>query len=77
MGDPERLLRAREVAEMLGVSMDWVLDRWQEGALPGFKLGPSPQSPVRFRMSELDAWLENHRGGAKVPPGSRPLRAVR
>lgn len=78
-GVPERLLRAREVGEMLGVSVDWVLDRWQEGDLPGFKLGPSPQSPVRFRLSEVEAWLEGHRGGARVPPPSRtrPLRLAR
>jgi excisionase family DNA binding protein len=75
-GQVERLLRAREVAEMLGVSMDWVLDRWQEGELPGFKLGGSPQSPVRFRLSEVEAWLEAHRGGSMVPP-TRPLRLVR
>jgi excisionase family DNA binding protein len=54
---PERLLTAREVAELLGVSAATVLDRWQAGQLPGFRLWGSERGPVRFRQSELEAVL--------------------
>jgi excisionase family DNA binding protein len=56
----ERLLPAREVAQFLDMSTAWVLDHWQAGDLPGFKL---PGGAVRFRASELEAWLEGRRRG--------------
>lgn len=51
----ERLLRAREVAELLGMSTAWVLDKWEAHELPGFRLS---SRAVRFRESEVLAWLE-------------------
>ncbi len=57
----ERLLRAREVAELLDLSPSTVLD-WFEAdppKLPGFKVGRA----VRFRESEILAWLEARRRG--------------
>jgi excisionase family DNA binding protein len=60
----ERLLKAREVAEFLGLSRDVILDWWEDGRLPGFNLGDSEQSPVRFRLSEIEEWLASrHRNG--------------
>jgi excisionase family DNA binding protein len=58
----EPVVTAREVAEILGVSSDTVLDWWEAGRLPGFKYG-GDSSPVRFRVSEILAWLEAHRRG--------------
>jgi excisionase family DNA binding protein len=55
----DRLLKAREVGELLGMSTAWVLDKWEAGALPGFKIGRA----VRFRESEILAWLEARRRG--------------
>ncbi len=60
----ERLLRARDVAELLGMSTDWVLKQWQKGGLPGYRL---PSGSVRFRESELEAWLQSHRKNAAQP----------
>lgn len=54
----DRLLRAREVAELLGLSPATVLDWWESGRLPGFKLS---SRAVRFRESEVIAWLEERR----------------
>jgi excisionase family DNA binding protein len=51
----DRLLRAREVAELVGLSTSTVLDWWQAGKLPGFRLS---SRAVRFRESEVLAWLE-------------------
>jgi excisionase family DNA binding protein len=51
----DRLLRAREVAELLGLSPATVLDWFESGRLPGFKLS---SRAVRFRESEVLAWLD-------------------
>jgi excisionase family DNA binding protein len=61
---PERLLTARELADILGVKPATVLDWFEAGRLPGFRLGGRFGSPVRFRWSEVEAWLEEHRRGA-------------
>ena len=53
----EPLLTARELAELLGLSPSTVLDWFEAGRLPGFKLGRA----VRFRESEVEAWLEARR----------------
>jgi excisionase family DNA binding protein len=56
----EPLLTTREVAEMLGLSSEAVLRRWRAGDLPGFRLSTKV---LRFRESELLAWLETRRQG--------------
>ena len=76
----ESLLRVRELAELLGVSERWIHDRVQAEALPGFRLYGS-KGPLRFRESEILAWLEDRRTGPEPParrerPGGRSLRAV-
>lgn len=66
----EALLTARQVAELLGVSAATVLDKFEAGVLPGFKLW---NGPVRFRASELEAVLEGWRRGPGVPRGTPGL----
>lgn len=68
----ERLVSARELADWLGMSTAWVLDKWEAGALPGFKIGRA----VRFRESEVAAWLESCRRGPDVLHGATRLQAV-
>ena len=58
----DRLLTARELADYLGLSPSTILDRFERGELPGFKIG----SAVRFRPSEIEAFLEDCRRGPKV-----------
>ena len=53
-----RLLRAAEVAEWLGLSAATILDWWEAGKLPGFKLNGGP---VRFAAAELREWLSAQR----------------
>ena len=50
-----RLLTAREVAADLGVEFRTVLKWAKAGELPAFRL---PSGALRFRESDLDAWLE-------------------
>lgn len=54
----ERLLKAREVAELLNVEVGTVLDYFERGELPGFRIGSRVGRPVRFRLSEVEAWVE-------------------
>ena len=58
----EPLLTAREVAGLLGLSPHTVLDWFEAGRLPGFRLGGRTGGPVRFRESEVVARLEEWRG---------------
>ena len=59
-GVTERLLTARELADVLGLSPATVLARFEAGDLPGFRLFGRKGGPVRFRESEilnaLEAW---------------------
>lgn len=48
---------------MLGLSPATVLDWFEAGKLPGFKLGDGAAAPVRFREGELLAWIESKRSG--------------
>ena len=59
----ERLLTARELADVLGLSAATVLDRFEAGDLPGFRLFGRKGGPVRFRESEVLATLEGWRIG--------------
>jgi excisionase family DNA binding protein len=59
----ERCLTAAELAEMLGLSMDTILDRWQAGDLDGYRLFGKKGGPVRFRLSAIEAQLERWRQG--------------
>lgn len=55
----EPLLTAAELAEILGFSAGTVVDWSERGELPSFKLG----GKLRFRESEVEAWLEARRTG--------------
>ena len=55
----ERLLRTRDVAELLDVSCETVLRWHRSGKLPGGRrLG---SNVLRFDRDEVDAWLEAQR----------------
>jgi excisionase family DNA binding protein len=59
----ERLLTTRELAEVLGFAPATIVDWFEAGKLPGFRVG----GRLRFRASEVEAWLEENRG----PRGGR------
>ena len=66
----ERLLTARELAEQLGFKADTIVDWFERGEIPGFRIG----GRLRFRVSEVEAWLEERRGPAPTL-GSPPSLA--
>ena len=57
----EPLLNARQLGELLGFSAGTIVDWTEAGKLPAFKIG----GRLRFRLSEVEAWLEERR---HVPP---------
>jgi excisionase family DNA binding protein len=75
----ERLLKTRDVAELLGLEMGTVLDHFEAGDLPGFRLYGRKGGPVRFRLSEIEEWLESrcrvgYRAGNDRGDGPAPQR---
>ena len=67
----ERLLTSRELADLIGFSSATVQDWFEAGQLPGFRIG----GRLRFRASEVEAWLEQRRRGPvflSSPPGADP-----
>jgi predicted DNA-binding transcriptional regulator AlpA len=66
----ERLLTSRELGEVLGFSAAWVQDRFEAGELPGFRIS----GRLRFRLSEVEGWLETKRAGAGGDAPTTPLR---
>lgn len=75
----ERLLTAGELGEILGLSPSTVLDRFQRGDLPGFRLFGRKGGPVRFRLSEIEMALESWHveGGHRRSGVSQPLLSAR
>jgi excisionase family DNA binding protein len=60
----ERLLTRRELADLIGFSSATVQDWFEAGQLPGFRIG----GRLRFRASEVEAWLEERRRGPVFEP---------
>lgn len=60
----DRLLTTREVADLLALSPETVLRRWRAGELPGYRLA---SNVLRFRASEVEAWLEAQRPARRQP----------
>ena len=60
----ERLLTARQVGELVGLSTETVLRRWRAGEIPGFRLA---SNVLRFDPAEIEAWLESCKQRAGNP----------
>lgn len=54
----DRLLTVKEAARILGLAEGTVRNKASDGEIPSVKLGRSKQAPLRFRESELFAWIE-------------------
>lgn len=51
----ERLLTAREVAALVGLSTEAFLRRWRRGDIRGYALAPNV---LRFRPVDVEEWLD-------------------
>ena len=54
---PETLLSAAKLANYLGFAPGTIVDWAEKGTVPAFKLG----GRWRFRLDEVEAWLEGQR----------------
>jgi predicted DNA-binding transcriptional regulator AlpA len=63
---PPHLLTAPQVAQILGVSPQWVYKHAQAGTLPFIHLTDSPRSPLRADSTDVDAWLNKLKDRAVV-----------
>jgi excisionase family DNA binding protein len=72
----EPLLTARQVAELLGFAPGTIVDWYEAGRIPASKVG----GRLRFRESEVLAWLETKRPDAEeklsTTPRKRPTSGV-
>jgi excisionase family DNA binding protein len=56
----EPLLTPRELAELLGVSIETVLRKVRAGVLPAIRLPGGRNGRIRFRPEAIEAWLVEH-----------------
>ncbi len=61
----EKLLGIKEISEATGLPLSWLYTQAAAGRIPHLKLGKY----LRFRISEVQAWLEAHRRGSGADPG--------
>jgi excisionase family DNA binding protein len=64
----EYLLTAAEVAERVGFSPAWVLDRFEAGELAGIRFGQKG-ARVRFDPADVKEFLDKRRIGSRVGGG--------
>lgn len=57
----EKMLKTKEIADLLAVSVPQVYQWVREGELPSYRLGSGPKAELRFTESEVRMWLEANR----------------
>ena len=62
----EHLIGIEDAARHLAVKVSWLYEQVRLGRVPSYRVGKFR----RFRMSELEVWLQERRDG---PNGSGPL----
>jgi excisionase family DNA binding protein len=68
----EPLLTARQVGEILGFAPGTIVDWAEAGTIPAFRIG----GRLRFRWSEVEAWLETKRASAGGEVAPVPFQAL-
>jgi excisionase family DNA binding protein len=56
------------VARYLGVSEGWLRDRMRLGEIPYIKVGEASGNVVRFRVDDLDSFMERYLHPATAGP---------
>lgn len=70
--NPERLLHTRDAAEILGVSEAWLeRQRWKREAPAYVRVGGPTGRAVRYRLSDLNAYIEANLVGYAVTASKR------
>ena len=63
----KRRVRAKDIAEANGISVEHVLDLFREGVLPGYKFG----GIISFEVEEVDKALEAYHRKSKAVKEAR------
>jgi excisionase family DNA binding protein len=63
----DEILTLKEVADYLKLTERTLYRLTQDGKLPGFKVGNS----WRFRLRDIDAWIEDRKAAARREGGGR------
>jgi excisionase family DNA binding protein len=71
-----RLLTAREVADMLGVTSETVLRYTRQGHLRGIRLPGTVRGRLRYRSDDIDVWLAKHETAGDGAREVSPTQAV-
>lgn len=67
---PPKLLTTTEAAEFLGVDTRTLEGRRLRGGGPPFiRLFKGPRGPVRYRLADLESWLESRLRASTSDPG--------
>jgi excisionase family DNA binding protein len=67
-----RLVTARQVADILDVSAETVLRWTRQGELRGYRLPGTARGRLRYRLDEIEAWLEARATAGDATRGVSP-----
>jgi len=65
-GGSSPLLTAADLGEILGLTAGTILDRFERGDLPGYRLFGRKGGPVRFLASDIEQFLAECRVEARA-----------
>jgi len=57
----DEILTSREAQELLKIGRTKLWELTRKNRIPAYRLGDGARSSLRFKRSELLAWLEQHR----------------
>ncbi|MER6979624.1 helix-turn-helix domain-containing protein [Streptomyces carpinensis] len=50
-----------ETADYLNVSVSWLYKNAARSGLAMYRFGPGPNAKIRFKVSEVEAWVKQQR----------------
>ncbi|MFF3365227.1 helix-turn-helix domain-containing protein [Streptomyces misionensis] len=56
-----QFMSVRETAEYLNVSISWIYKNAAHAGLASYRFGAGPNAKIRFKMSDVEAWLKQQR----------------
>ncbi|TWV53476.1 helix-turn-helix domain-containing protein [Streptomyces misionensis] len=56
-----QFMSVRQTAEYLNVSISWIYKNAAESGLASYRFGGGPNAKIRFKISDVEAWLKQQR----------------
>lgn len=56
-----QFISVRETAEYMNVSVSWIYKNAARSGLSPYRFGSGVNAKIRFKMSEVEAWVEQQR----------------